>query len=188
MEDDTVDLVNGHCQLVHHKHNYMIGWHTNAPLSAKRHAPSQISTNTRLSTNVHAYTHLITYLAFEAALWCTESLFSFQMKVMKSHGAIAACLEAWPQCRPSPAARPVSCSRPTPPSHPSCSMDNQTNQSEAPLCSAALRRLPTLCTIRLSSTFLSAFTFSLSLFVYVFPSLSFLSLFICSPVHLLTLC
>lgn len=78
------------------------------------------------------------------------------MKVTKSHGAIAACPEAWPQCRPSPAARPVSCSRPTPPSHPSCSMDKQTNQSEASLCSAALRRLPTLCTIRLSSAFSSS--------------------------------
>lgn len=53
------------------------------------------------------------------------------MKVMKSHGAIAACLEAWPQCRHCPAARPVSCSRSTLPSHPSCSMDNKTNQSEA---------------------------------------------------------
>lgn len=50
---------------------------------------------------------------------------------MKSHGAIAACLEAWPQCRHCPAARPVSCSRSTLPSHPSCSMDNKTSQSEA---------------------------------------------------------
>jgi len=65
-------------------------------------------------------------------LWgFTESPFFLQMKVMKSHGAIAACLEAWPQCRHCPAARPVSCSRSTLPFHPSCSMDNKTNQSEA---------------------------------------------------------
>lgn len=129
----------------------------------------------------HTYRYSHTCLEIETALWCTESPFSLQMKVMKSHGAIAACLEVWPQCRPSPAARPVSCSRPTPPSHPSCSMDKQTNQSEAPLCSAALRRPPTLCIIRLSSAFtlLHVLLFSSS-FVFI------ISLLVSHSKHLLT--